>query len=127
MKNPKTLKTYTNLGKKTKKNKPIARSISNICSFEENGNEINDDTIIITISLFKLDSMYKDITVYLDGLTNIIIYVENTLMIMKKEIIHDLDYSEIDELDEISGDEQLCFIWCNTHEEHEWHWIARQQ
>jgi hypothetical protein len=37
---------------------------------------------------------------------------------------HDLDYAEIDDLDEISGDEQLALIWCNTHQKHEWQWIA---
>jgi hypothetical protein len=43
----------------------------------------------------------------------------------RDEDVHDLDYSEIDELDEISGDEQLALIWCNTHETWEWHWIDR--
>lgn len=38
---------------------------------------------------------------------------------------HVLDYSEIDELDEISGDEQLVYIWCETHQEYEQHWVAR--
>lgn len=38
---------------------------------------------------------------------------------------HDLDYSEIDELDEIDGDEQLALIWCNTHRKYEWHSIDR--
>ena len=28
---------------------------------------------------------------------------------------HVLDYSEIDALDEISGDEQYALAWCNTH------------
>jgi hypothetical protein len=37
---------------------------------------------------------------------------------------HDIDLSEgIDELDEISGDEQLSLVWCRTHETWEWHWI----
>jgi hypothetical protein len=36
---------------------------------------------------------------------------------------HDLDYSEIDDLDEISGDEQLALVWCDTHRRFEWHWI----
>ena len=40
-------------------------------------------------------------------------------------IYHDLDYSEIDELDEIDGDEQLSLIWCDAHEEYEWHWLYR--
>lgn len=38
---------------------------------------------------------------------------------------HDLDYSNIDDKDEISGDEQLCLIWCDTHKKYEWHWIAK--
>jgi len=42
-----------------------------------------------------------------------------------EEETHDLDYCEIDDLDEISGDQQLAFIWCNTHEQYEWHWIDR--
>lgn len=36
---------------------------------------------------------------------------------------HDLELSEIDELDEISGDDQLCRIFCYTHKKHESHWI----
>jgi hypothetical protein len=38
---------------------------------------------------------------------------------------HDLDYSEIDDLDEISGDEQLALTWCCTHKQWEWHWTPR--
>ena len=38
---------------------------------------------------------------------------------------HDLDPTSIDALDEISGDEQLCLVWCDTHERYEWHWIER--
>ena len=40
---------------------------------------------------------------------------------------HDLDYDQIDELDEISGDEQLTHIWCRTHQKFEWHWIDRNR
>jgi hypothetical protein len=36
---------------------------------------------------------------------------------------HDLDLSEIDELDEIDGDQQLCLVWCDVHRCHEWHWL----
>jgi hypothetical protein len=37
---------------------------------------------------------------------------------------HDLDYSEgFDDLDEISGDEQLALCWCCTHRRWEWHWV----
>ncbi len=34
-----------------------------------------------------------------------------------------LDYDHIWDLDEISGDEQLCMVWCETHKQYEWHWI----
>lgn len=34
---------------------------------------------------------------------------------------HDIDTTQIDEKDEISGDERLCLVWCNTHEKWEWH------
>lgn len=40
---------------------------------------------------------------------------------------HDLDYSEVDDLDEISGDEQQALIWCNTHQKFEWHWIEQDR
>jgi hypothetical protein len=40
---------------------------------------------------------------------------------------HDLDYDHIDELDEISGDEQLVLIWCDNHRAWEWHWIDRSR
>ena len=29
---------------------------------------------------------------------------------------HDLDYDDIDELDEIGAGEQLVLVWCDTHE-----------
>jgi hypothetical protein len=38
---------------------------------------------------------------------------------------HELDYDEIDEVDEINGDEQLALVWCDTHGGYEWHWILR--
>lgn len=28
-----------------------------------------------------------------------------------------------DEVDEISGDEQLSLMWCETHQKWEWHWM----
>lgn len=40
-----------------------------------------------------------------------------------EEESHDLDFGEIDELDELGDGEQLALIWCDTHEEYEWHWI----
>jgi hypothetical protein len=30
---------------------------------------------------------------------------------------------EIDELDEISGDEQLALIWCDHHRRYSWLWV----
>lgn len=36
---------------------------------------------------------------------------------------HDLDLNEVDEMDEISGDEQLKSVWCRTCRAYEWHWI----
>jgi hypothetical protein len=36
---------------------------------------------------------------------------------------HDLDTSQIDDKDEIGGDEQLCLVWCDTHRTWEWHWL----
>jgi len=40
---------------------------------------------------------------------------------------HDLDFSEIDDKDEISGHEQYVLIWCNTHRKYEWHWVPRDR
>lgn len=36
---------------------------------------------------------------------------------------HILDPSEVDEKDEISGDEQLMLVWCETCKKYEWHWM----
>lgn len=38
---------------------------------------------------------------------------------------HILNCDEIEELDEINGDEQLAWIWCKTHGKLEWHSIPR--
>jgi hypothetical protein len=38
---------------------------------------------------------------------------------------HHVDPSDIDEGDEIDGDQQLCLVWCDTHQVYEWHWIDR--
>lgn len=40
---------------------------------------------------------------------------------------HDLDYGQIEELDEISCDEQLTLVWCTTHRKFECHWIDRNR
>jgi hypothetical protein len=34
---------------------------------------------------------------------------------------HELDYDDIEELDEIDDGEQLVLIWCDRHGD-EWHW-----
>lgn len=39
--------------------------------------------------------------------------------------VHELDCYNIDELDEINGDNQLCWVWCETHRKYEWHSIDR--
>lgn len=41
----------------------------------------------------------------------------------REEEFHDLDCGDIDELDELGAGEQLALVWCDTHEEYEWHWI----
>ena len=38
---------------------------------------------------------------------------------------HELDCSEISELDEINGDDQLAWVWCDTHQRYEWHSVPR--
>ncbi|MGA1803656.1 hypothetical protein VH564_15870 [Rhizobium sp. HT1-10] len=40
-----------------------------------------------------------------------------------KKIKHRLDLAQVDQLDERSGDEQLAFVWCEIHKDHEWHWL----
>lgn len=42
-----------------------------------------------------------------------------------KRISHEVDPDQVDQLDEISGDEQLALVWCDTHREWEWHWVDR--
>lgn len=42
-----------------------------------------------------------------------------------KKIKHEVDPSQVDQLDEISGDEQQALVWCDTHKDWEWHWIDR--
>jgi hypothetical protein len=68
-------KTSRKTSRKNQKN-----IFTKVCNFEEQGNEINDQTTIISISLFKLDNMYRDISAYLNGLENIIKYVKNLNM-----------------------------------------------
>jgi hypothetical protein len=37
---------------------------------------------------------------------------------------HELDYDDIDELDELGAGEQLVSIWCHIHGDYEWHWVG---
>lgn len=52
---------------------------------------------------------------------------KNQMEVLKDGKKHKLDLSEIDELDEISGDEQLALVWCDTHRKYEWHWLPRER
>jgi hypothetical protein len=45
----------------------------------------------------------------------------------KQDPKHKLDVDEIDDLDELGEREQLCLVWCETHQEHEWHWLGRAE
>jgi len=40
---------------------------------------------------------------------------------IEKRHEHDVDLSDIADLDEINGDEQLAYIWCKKHNKYEWH------
>lgn len=51
--------------------------------------------------------------------------IERTTTKNGKTVNHVLDLAEIDDLDEVSGDEQLVLVWCDTHRTHEWHSIDR--
>lgn len=53
--------------------------------------------------------------------------IEVTELKRGRKITHRLDTSQVDQLDEISGDEQLALIWCETHRKWEWHWIDRAE
>ncbi|MBY3255563.1 MULTISPECIES: hypothetical protein [Rhizobium] len=44
-----------------------------------------------------------------------------------KKVVHLVDPSQVDQLDEISGDEQHALVWCETHRAWEWHWIERSE
>jgi hypothetical protein len=40
-----------------------------------------------------------------------------------RKIIHRIDLSQVDQIDERSGDEQLALVWCENHRSFEWHWV----
>lgn len=37
---------------------------------------------------------------------------------------HDVDRTNVDERDELDEGQQLCHVWCRTHEKYEWHWVS---
>lgn len=42
-----------------------------------------------------------------------------------KRVRHQIDPTQVDSLDEISGDQQLALVWCETHKKWEWHSVDR--
>lgn len=44
---------------------------------------------------------------------------------MKEE--HKLDFSDIDDYDEIDEDQQQTLIFCQKHKKYEWHWLPRRE
>ncbi len=40
-----------------------------------------------------------------------------------KRLTHHLDLTQVDQLDDRSGDEQLALVWCETHKDWEWHYV----
>ena len=69
---------------KTKKNKPILKSIkkthkntSILCNLSYSNNIPEKDAIVLSCSLFKLNDMYRDITIYINGLKKILKWIEN--------------------------------------------------
>jgi len=67
-----TKKQTKNSKKKTKKNNLI------LCNLTYNNNIPDKDAIILSCSLFKLNDMYRDITLYINGLKRIIEWIESS-------------------------------------------------
>ena len=85
-------------GKTSRKNQK--NIFTKVCNFEEQGNEIDEHTTIISISLFKLDNMYRDISAYLDGFANIIKYVKTLNKTENRKLHIFLYYDHSLDLDE---------------------------
>ena len=64
-----------------------------ICKFEIIGPEPTKDSVIVSCSIFKLNDMYRDITVYLDGLKRIIEFVNDIENTTKLHLIIYYDHS----------------------------------
>jgi hypothetical protein len=43
-----------------------------------------------------------------------------------RKVRHVLHLNQIDQMDEISGDEQFVMVWCDVHKTYEWHWLERE-
>ena len=71
MKTKKLKHQLSNNYKKTKKNKSI------LCNLSYNTNVPEKDAIVLSCSLFKLNDMYRDITIYINGLKKILKWIEN--------------------------------------------------
>ena len=70
----KTLHTSTSINKsikKTKQNTPI------LCNLSYSNTIPEKDAIILSCSLFKLNDMYRDITVYINGFKKMLKWIEN--------------------------------------------------
>src|SRR5271169_6723939 len=64
---------------KLKQNYLLGGGVENtpICKLEYTGKDPVGTEIIMSVSLFKLNNMYRDITVYVNGLRGIIEYICN--------------------------------------------------
>lgn len=81
----KNIQTIQN--KRGQKNKTHSK-IQEICELHEEGNEpLNRDTHIYSSSFFKLGNMYKDITIYINGLEKLVNKIDN-LVIRENQNIH---------------------------------------
>lgn len=86
-----TLKPQHNANKHT---------FDDICDLYEEGHEpLNDDTHIFSASFFKLNDMYKDISKYINGLKNLINYLDKLITKHNKNIHLFLYYDKSIEID----------------------------
>ena len=68
-------------------------TITEICEFESHGPDPVSDCVIASCSLFKLNDMYRDITVYLKGLKKIIDFIHDPENTTKIHLIIYYDHS----------------------------------
>jgi hypothetical protein len=68
-----TSKTVKNNNLNTDKNP----TVDDLCKIEYSGSDPSSKAIILSCCLFKLDNMYKDITLYTDGLKKLIEFIGN--------------------------------------------------